>query len=241
MRIVKNKKGQFIVIAVMMIALMIVSIGAIMYSAGTYYRQEQWEEYITLVEHVRLGTVRLVEISLANYTYSPVNNSTLKDNLDQWQNDLRKAYPGYGVALTYDLDSAAHQVYGTTISYSQGLAYHWNETDSYSAANATFAFDITSVGLEGYRFMATAFLRLKILMTTTNEINVTVTGEDGMPITDLKKENFQVDGGLDVTSVTSTYDPTYILVYIIKCDGNFPAPVTVTVWDQRGIKVIAKK
>jgi hypothetical protein len=236
LRIVRNKKGQFIVIAVMMIALMIVSIGAIMYSAGTYYRQEQWEEYITLVEHVRLGTIRLAEISLANYTASG-NNSTLKDNLDQWQNDLRKAYPGYGVILTYNLTD------GTNINYSQGLARHWNETVSYSAASATFDLNITSVGLEGYKFMATAFLNLTILNVDafSNVTTVAVMGEDGMPITDLKKDNFQVDGGLNVASVTSSYNSTYLLVYTIECDGNIPAPVTVTVRDQRGIMVVAKK
>jgi hypothetical protein len=235
LRIVKEKKGQFIVIAVMMIALMIVSIGAIMYSAGTYYRQEQWEEYVTLVEHVRLSTVRLVEISLANYTASG-NNSTLKDNLNQWQNDLRKAYPGYGIVLTYDLAD------GTNINYSQGLASHWNENASYSAANATFALNTTSVGLEGYRFMATAFLNLTILnVDTANDvITVAVTGEDGNPIKDLKKDNFQV-GGINVASVVSSYSETYILVYTIKCDGSIPASVTVTVRDQRGIIVVAKK
>jgi hypothetical protein len=218
----------------MMIALMIISIGAIMYSAGTYYRYEQWEEYIILVEHVKLSTIRLVQISLANYT-APGNNSTLKDNLNQWQNDLKKAYPGYGVILTYELAD------GTNINYYQGLASHWNETVSYSAANATFALNITSVGLEGYEFMATAFLRLEILnvTTSTNEITVAVTGEDGMPITDLKKDNFHVDGPI-ITSVTSSYDQTYILVYTIKCNQTIPAPVTVIVQDQRGIKVIAK-
>ncbi len=222
----------------MMIALMIVSIGAIMYSAGTYYRQQHWEEYLTMVEHVRRGTNRVVEISLANYT-APGNNSTLKDNLDRWQNDLKKAYPGYGVALTYDLDNTTHQINNTTISYSQGLASHWYETASYSAARATFNLTINSVGLEGYKFMATAFLGVKILGTTTNEINVTVTGgEDEMPITDLKKDNFQVDG-FNVESVVLNYDPTYHLVYRIKCGGSIPASVTVTVQDHRGIIAIA--
>jgi len=218
-----------------MIALMIISIGAIMYSAGTYYRYEQWEEYITLVEHVKLSTIRLVEISLANYTKSE-NNYILKDNLDQWQNDLRKAYPGYGVILTFELAD------GTNINYSQGLASHWNETVSYSAANATFNLNITSVGLEGYKFMATAFLRLEILnvTTSTNEITVAVTGEDGMPITNLKKDNFQVDG-LNITSVTSSYDPSYTFIYTIECENLQSSSATVTVWDQRGIKVIAEK
>ena len=224
----------------MMIALMIVSIGAIMYSAGTYYKAEQWEEYMTLVEHVRLNTIRLVQISLANHTASG-NNSTLGTNLNQWQHDLRKAYPGYGVALTYDLAHSIHQFHGANINYSQGLASHWNEPASYSAANATFALNITSAGLEGYHFVATAFLNLTILNvdSSTGEITVTVSGEDRMPMTELKKDNFQVEG-LNVTSVATSYDPNYTLVYTIKCENLQSSSVTVTLWDQRGIKVVAK-
>ncbi len=235
MRIVRNRKGQFIVIAVMMIALMMISIGAIMYSAGTYYRYEQWEEYITLVEHAKFSTIRLVEISLASYTASPLdNNFALEDSLNQWQNDLSKAYPGYGVILAYDLAD------GTNINYSQGLAFHWNDTVSYSAASATFALNITSIGLEGYKFIATAFLSLKVIDTIDNKIKVAVAGEDGMPITNLKKDNFQVEG-LNIVSVTPSYDQEYMLVYTIECDGVIPTtPVTVVVWDQRGIEVIAR-
>lgn len=217
-----------------MIAVMIVSIGAVLHSAGTYYRYEQWEEYITLVEHIKFNTIRLVEISLANFTVSG-NNSTLKENLNQWENDLKTAYPGYGVILTYEL------ALGTNINYSQGLASKWNETVSYSTANATFALDITSVGLTGFRFMATPFLNLTIVndAASTDEIIVAVTQEDKMPVLDLKRDNFQVQG-LNVTNVASSYDPDYMLVYTIKCDSNIPAPVTVRVRDHRGIQVIAK-
>jgi len=247
LRIVRNKKGQFILIAVMMIAIMIVSIGAVLHSAGTYYRYEQWEEYITLVEHIKFNTIRLVEISLANFTTSGNNstgmhayalrmyNSTLKDNLNQWQNDLRTAYPGYGVILAYELAD------GTNIEYFQGFASKWNETVSYSTANATFALDITSVGLTGFRFMATPLLSLAIVnaSASTDEIIVAVTQEDEMPVLKLERDNFQVDG-LNVTNVASSYDPDYVLVYTIKCDSNIPAAVTVRVRDHRGIQVIAR-
>jgi len=256
LRIVKNKKGQFIVIAVMMIAIMIISLGAIMYSTGTYYKSEQWEEYVTLVENIRLNTVHLVQISLSKYTAS-VNNSTLNTltvNLNQWQNDLRKAYPGYGVVLAYDLAQGTHQAYGTNIQYSQGLATYWNKTVSHSAANTTLSLNVTSIGLAGYKFMATAFVRLRIISvdTSTNEITVTVSEEDEMPITDLKKDSFQVDGltitnvtssyePLTIADVTSHYDPEYILVYTIICENLPSSSVIVTVTDQRGIRVIAKK
>ncbi|UCH05306.1 MAG: hypothetical protein JSW05_03855 [Candidatus Thorarchaeota archaeon] len=240
MRIVKNKKGQFIVIAVMMIAIMIISLGAIMYSTGTYYRSEQWEEYVTLVEHVRLNTIHLVQISLAEYTASD-NNSALAANLNQWQNDLRKSYPGYGIVLAYDLVQGTHQAYGTNIQYSQGLATDWNKAVSHSAANTTLYLNVTSIGLAGYKFMATAFVRLAIIDVdiSTNEITVTVSEEDGMPITDLKKGSFKVDG-LTPVGVTSNYDPQHILVYTIKCENLPSSSVIVTVTDHRGIEVIAK-
>lgn len=241
MRIVKNKRGQFIVIAVMMIAVMMVSIGALMYGAGTYYRSEQWEEYMTLVEHIKLGTIRLVEMSLANYTGSG-DTSILKVNLNQWQSDLRKAYPGFGVILEYDLANATHHVYGTDIDYYQGLASHWNETSSYSGANVTVALNIMSVGLKGYRFMATAFLNLTIVDvdTVASEIIVTVTGEDKMAITNLKRGNFEVYGS-NVQNVTLSYDLDYGFIYTIICDSLPPSNITVRVSDQRGIRVTAKR
>ena len=226
-KLIKHKKGQFIIIAFLMIAMMIISIGALMHGAVTYYKHEPWQEYLTLIGSIELNSRRLVELSLANYTHTQDNN-TLRANLQKWQNDLTRMYPGCGIALNY-------------ILVNRGLACDWNKTASFSAANATFNLNITSIGLTGYKFTAVAFLNLTILdvNTPTNEITVTVKGEDKTPVTNLEKGNFQVKG-LSITSVTSRYHQDHILVYIIKCGENIPTTVTVTVWDQRGIQVTAK-
>jgi len=234
-RLIKQKRGQFIIIAVLLIAIMMVSLGAILYSTVTYYKHEPWEEYLTLMGNIELNSHRLVELSLSNYTHT-LNPNILKANLEQWQINLTKIYSGYGIALTYSLANA------TGYNYSLGLTYNWNKTASFSAANATFSLNVTSVGLTGYKFVATAFVNLTIVNVdrANKKINVTVTGEDGTPITGLEKDNFQVDG-LNVTSVGSSYDPNYILVYTINCETTPPVNPTVRVWDQRGIQVIAKK
>lgn len=234
-RLIKQKKGQFIIIAVLIIAIMMVSIGALLYTAVTYYKHEPWREYLTLIGNIELSSRSLVELTLSNYTHT-LNTNILKANLEQWQSNLAKIYPGHGIALTYSLAS------GTEYNYSLGLTYNWNKTSSFSAANATFNLNITSIGLTGYKFMATAFLNLTILNvdSTNKEIDVTVTGEDGTLVTNLKKDNFQVDG-LNITAVTSHYDPNYILVYTIDCETSPPSNATVRVWDQRGIQVIAQK
>jgi len=233
-KLIKNKEGQFIIIAFLMIAMMIISIGALMHGAVTYYKHEPWQEYLTLIGSIELNSRRLVELSLANYTHTQDNN-TLRANLQKWQNNLTRIYRGYGIALKYTLAS------DTNYNYYLGLAWHWNKTASFSAANAAFNLNITSIGLTGYKFTAVAFLNLTILNVnaTTNEITVTVKGEDKTPVTNLEKDNFQVEE-LNITSVTSRYDQDHILVYIIKCAENIPTTVTVTVWDQRGIQVTAK-
>lgn len=231
-RPIKQRKGQFIIIAVLFIAMMIVSIGAILYTAVTYYKHEPWEEYLTIIRNIELSSRDLVELSLSNYTNTN-NTNILKGNLEQWQSNLTKIYFGRGIALTPLLAN------GTEQNYSFGLAYDWNKTTSFSAANATFNLNIASVGLTGYKFIVTAFLNLTILNVTGNEINATVTGEAGMLITNLNTDNFQV-AGVNITAVGPRYDPNYNLVYTIECENPPPSNTTVTVWDQRGIKVIAK-
>ena len=234
-KLIKQRKGQFVVIAVLMIAIMIISIGALMHRAVTYYKHEPWEEYLTLIGNIELNSRRLVELSLANYTRA-LNQSILKNNLEEWQVNLLRIYPGRGITLNYTLASC------TNYNYSLGLTRDWNETASFSAANATFTLNIISIGLTGYKFISTAFLNLTILNTTDNEINVTVKGENGMPIFNLEEDNFQIiEPNATIVRVTSRCDSDHALVYIIRYEGSIAEPVTIKVWDQRGIQVTAKK
>jgi hypothetical protein len=234
-RRLEQKKGQFIIIAVLFIAIMMISLGAVLYSTVTYYKHEPWEEYLTLIGNVELDARHLVELSLCNYTQT-LNGDILRANLEEWEGSLTRIYPGHGMSLNHSLVS------GTGYNYSLGLARDWYKTSSFSAANATFELDMTSSGLTGHTFKATAFVNLTILNvdTTVRKINVTVTKETGRPITALGEDNFQVDG-LTILSVKPRYDPTYTLVYTISCETSPPLDPTVRLWDQRGILVVAEK
>ena len=69
-KLIRNKKGQFVIIAFLLMAIMIISMGAIIHRAGTYYKHEPWEEYLTLISDIEVNSRRLVELSLVNYTNS---------------------------------------------------------------------------------------------------------------------------------------------------------------------------
>jgi hypothetical protein len=220
-----NKKGQFVIIAVLLVAIMLISVGSLMHGAVTYYKHEPWEEYLTLMANIELNSRRLVELSLANYTQT-LNQDILQINVANWQAYLTTLYPSSGIALT---------------ATSMELTRDWNQTKSISSGTSDFTLDIKSIGLTGYRFTATAFLSLKIIEVDSNNITVAVKGEDNIPVTDLTKNNFQVmDAETTINKVTPVYNSAEILVYVINCDVPITEPFTVTVVDQRGIKVVAK-
>jgi len=228
-KLASNKRGQFVIIAVLLMAVMIISLGALMNRAVTYYKHEPWEEYLTLIGNIELSSNRLVQLSLTNYTNAQTpDQNVLKNNLDQWQINLTRIYPGQGVSLN---------------SSYYFITRDWNKTSSLSNATASFSLDIASIGLTGYKFTATAFLNLTILSQTAYELNVTVKVEDGKPLTDLGKDNFRVSNSsmiFTVMNVTGHYDQREALVYTIQCNGTITTPITVSVWDPRGIQVMAR-
>ncbi len=253
-KLVKERKGQFVIIAVLMIAIMIMSIGALMHRAVTYYRHEPWEEYLALMGNIELNSKRLVELSLANYS-STLDQCILKSNLEKWSTDVSKIYLGRGVNLNYSLASGSYNAYGTLIYYNFGLNHSWWKPTSFTAANATFTLDISSIGLRGYKFNAKTSLKImnvsKLILTTVKNptryiyaINVIVTDEYNNPITSLKRENFVISG-LNYTSfgVSRLYDETYGAIYKIECEVPQPSQeiqMIITVYDPRGIKVISR-
>jgi len=222
----------------LMIAMMIISIGALMHRAVTYYKHEPWEEYLTLIGNIELNSRRLVELSLANYTNTPnqTNPNILKNNLEKWQTDLLRIYPGREIVLTHN---------------SLGLNYSWFLPKSFSTAKATFTLNIASIGLTGYNFTAVAFLNLTLLDALWYEDNnvgvrLTVKEEGPTLVTNLEEANFvlfQVNGTDRTFSFhryydTKTYNST---VYELRYNAGSSKPsaitVKITIVDLRGIKV----
>ncbi len=212
----KERRGQFIIIAVLLAALMLISMGALMHSAVTYYKHEPWEEYSTLVGDVEINSAKLVELSLAKYTNSDINSTILTDNLERWQNNLTKIYPSDGIVLR----SSGYEI-------TQGMS---------PTAKVDFTLDIRTIGLSGYKFSVTKYLSLQKISTNLTssicEITVFVKSESGLPIQGLNTSNFKVNNTKPI-AVRAFYDRTYILVYIIQYKGTLPT--TIDVWDQRGI------
>jgi hypothetical protein len=216
----REKRGQFVIIAVMLTAIMIVSIGALMHGAITYYKHEPWEEYSTLIGDIEVNSRRVIELSLAAATTTSGGNvSTLDENLAKWQNDLSDIYPSMGIRLT----SSGHQL---------------NTGSNPTAKVSTFTLSIASIGLEGYTFSGEASLSFAIWQTnivSPYTLAAIVKSENGVVVTGLDEENFKING-ISPETVTPFFDEELnTLVYRINFAG-FPTSAQVT--DYRGIRAI---
>ncbi len=217
----REKRGQFVIIAVMLTAIMIVSIGALMYGAVTYYKHEPWEEYSTLVGDIEVNSRRVVEVSLAQATSSSGGVSILSENLAKWQRDLRDIYPSSGISLS----SSGYQL-------TQGS----NPTASVTA----FTLNINSIGLEGYTFSVEVSLSLDVWQdSSVSPYNLValVESESGEPVGGLGVENFRINGVLPESVTPFFYEELETLIYRIDFEGASPANAKVT--DFRGISAVA--
>ena len=260
LKLVREKRGQFISIAALLISVMIISASAVMFNTVTYFQHERWEEYIIAIDGIRTGTANVLQLSLANYTQT-LNNSVLKTNLDSWRQDVGRAYSGYGAILSSTPASGAYSAYGMNLNYVNGLASTWNQQISFSAANATGSLNITSVGLAGYKFGSSVFLKMQVADaiyyagkgSAPNYVGVRVTmyAEGSEVITNLQSSNFVLFqiGGVNQTftflryyeSVSHSGVPAlntfvYEMRYTVATNpGSVTAKISVV--DARGIKV----
>ncbi len=246
-RFMKNQNGQFVIIAALLVAMMMLSLGPLLHEAATYYTREPWDEYLSLISGLELNSKRLMEISLINYTQTD-NSDILRSNLNSWQTDLALLYPGRGISLGYTLSNGPIQVCGSSITYVSGLSKNWYQQKSYSSADAQYTLNMSSVGLQGYRYTSNVLLNLTIIdvFPQSNITTVAVGMEGGMTVAGLGASNFKVMNSSSPTeifirSARPTYNATYGLVYTIICSHTFTPSVDVTAIDERGIMVTSRK
>ncbi|HKZ93529.1 MAG TPA: hypothetical protein VJ249_02960 [Candidatus Bathyarchaeia archaeon] len=253
MRLARETKGQFIIIGAMLLSIMIVSVSTVIYGTVTYYRQERWEEYVTIVDSVKTASCNILQVGLANYAQTS-NSTVLRDYFNQWIRDVRNAYPGFGVDVGYALANEARSAYGVSLKYSLGLNRTWNQPASYVASNATVSIDIASAGLTGYNFSSHVFLKMSIRdaiwYTKSSKryvlIYVSVDKEGPEPVINLQASNFpsvKLSGANQSFTAKRYYSSTYnYFIYEIKIswDGPLvPSSAEVTLLDNRGIKTVS--
>ena len=258
----RGKRGQFVIIAALMVVIMIVSIAVVMYSTVSYYRYESWEEYMGSVDNVMAGTKEVLVFTLANYTKNMyekgvANKSVVGDMLIRWATDLYKAFPSYGLNVTFS--EAIMWAYNRPIY--NFIKCYWYRPEGLSGVCAEVKIDSLKFGFYGYNTSVLYCLYAKVDISYiernpdfVRNINVTVLKENRQPVVDLTAANFEVlmfDPDLGDWKTVILVNRTYSNDKAVASNGTYtlefadpssiPKPyykwLIITVHDDRGIYV----
>lgn len=183
--IAKSRRGQFIVAAAMFIALIILSMSLMIYSAGSRYQTLEKEPVREIVQTITDDFKRMLTIALADYSRDKATNA-FKKAVSRWANKTLYCYSGMGLQL--DVNIAGNSPY---LNYSLGK-------DSFEiGANVTLNLNITSIGFYGYTYPAQLKLNVTVsevswslnpARTDVTFLNITVKAfkEGYLPVSDLE-------------------------------------------------------
>jgi len=267
MKNARAKKGQFIIISALLIAIMIISVSAIMYGTLTYFRHERWEDYLSVIDQIKTSSQRLMEISLANFTKGSfergiVNRSIVNSFLDEWRSALRKSFLGYGVSINFvnssQILSPPTVVGGIYIPERRVYDFvkcYWYYPNSISSFYMNIALNLTSFGLYGYQTSILVYLAAQVNMTylsmaveQIDNLEVTVTKEYQTPVSSLEPNNFAVYRYDPVSSNWTTVTISKVVyqlngTYTLTFAESIPKPyykwLLVVVKDKRGITTVS--
>ncbi len=135
------------IIAVLFIAMMIISIGVLMHRAGTYYKHEPWEEYLMLIGNIELNCRRLVELSLANYTNSLIGIVERVNETENFVDNCASDVDGKadkGNHSSFTAQQQADPFYDTLTEEDTGSSQSWVSPTGHNDPNNTWTSEINS-------------------------------------------------------------------------------------------------
>ena len=263
-RLAKHRRGQFIVAAAMFIALIILSMSLLIYSAGSRYQTLEKEPVREIVQTITDDFKRMLTIALADYS-EDLDDAAFNRAVSGWADKTIYCYSGMGLQLD------------VTIPNENPYFGHNDEGDSFEIDVASVLnLNITSIGFYGYKYP----LQIKLNVTIDEALwgsyniggklymdflNITVTAfkEENLTVSDLKitalkitvrNDSSEEDIYFTDKNMAEYLDVTYIggygtYIITLKPDKAIPTSLEkitdleayLEFMDGRGIKGCAQK
>jgi hypothetical protein len=233
-----NRKGQFSIIAALLVAVVLISAVMITYSAIRYSPVEKQPQILSSIDETNLGLKEILGFTVGYYgsvlkvtgnmTYAQqLATNYLKSGL----NNMGDVQPEWG---------AVFELQKLTLNAS------WFATNSYSQGSLVVNYNLTGLGVYGASYNASARLDTKILTSaSSNQAELVILRDDDEPLINLGKTNLQFYSYDYNTSSWNIAQPAGIASY---ANGTYvldlPSGVdkdayTIQISDNRGLMVLA--
>jgi hypothetical protein len=233
-----NSKGQFSIIAALLVSVVLIATVVITYSMIRNSPTEALPQVQSAIDETNLALKQILGFTIGYYgsVLQVTGNSSyakmLATNyLQSGLVNVANMHPDWG---------ASFNVPNRTIF----LSTNWFTNASYSRGGMSVAYNLTRLGLSGITYQASANLSVQVgRAASINQSELIVTG-DGKPVVNLGKQNFKFYRYSYSNSTFELISPSAVRVafangtYLLSIpSGVDPYSYAVQVTDQRGIMV----
>jgi hypothetical protein len=233
-----NRKGQFSIIAALLVAIVLVGSAITTYSAIRYNPVPEQPQILNAMDETNLGLKEILGFTVGYY------GSVLKVTGNQtYANELARSYLQSGLDQIGDV----RPDWGAEVNLtSLDLNTNWFSNKSYSQGNMTVTYNLAGLGISGASYSTSTRLDVQISKANqTNQAQLTILIDDGQPLINLGKNNLKLyryvynysDWELvEPTNIASYADGTYLLDLP---QGVNASSYVIQVEDTRGLMVLA--
>jgi hypothetical protein len=233
-----NRKGQFSIIAALLVAVVLIAAVMTTYSAIRYNPLQEQPQVLSAIDEINLALKQVLGFTVGYYgsvlqvTGNTSYARTLASNyLQSGLTNIGDVRPEWGASFNI-----------TTLD----LRTNWFTNASFSYGNLSVTYDLTGIGVYGVTYSASSRLDVQVLGASSNQAYLSISKDDAEPLVNLARQNIKFYRYLDSEStwelVSPSSEPTVYAngTYVV----DFPAEVdsdsyVIKIEDTRGIVVVA--
>lgn len=233
-----NRKGQFSLIAALLVAVILIATVIITYSAIRSSPVSEIPQVLSAIDETNFALKQVLGFTIGYYgsVLQVTGNSTYakvlaKNYLYSGLTNIANMHPDWGASFNVDTTN---------------LQARWFERISYSMGGIKVSYNLTGLGIYGISYEVTCKLNVTVIGTIDGKAYMRITKDENVSLINLGKNNFKFYKYIYDSStwerVNPAIEPTALSdgTYIIDLPaGVDPDSYMVQVEDQRGITVVA--
>jgi hypothetical protein len=178
-----NRKGQFSVIAAMLVAVVLVSAVMTTYSSIRYNSQTETPQTLSTIDEVNLALKRILGFTVGYYgSVLEVTGNT------SYAKALASNYLSSGLDNIADIRPDLSPSFRIV---NLDLSTKWYSNQSYSAGNFLIKYDLGGLGVTGLTYSASSRLDVQVLNTADSTHAMVNISSDGEPLINLGQSSFK--------------------------------------------------
>jgi hypothetical protein len=233
-----NCKGQFSIIAALLVAVVLIAAVMTTYSAIRYSSIQEPPQVLSAIDEINLALKQVLGFTVGYYgSVLQVTGNT------SYARMLASNYLQSGLINIGDVRPEWGASFNIT---TLDLRTSWFSDVSFSSGNLSVTYDLTGIGVYGVTYSASSRLDVQVLESSSTQAFLSISKDETEPLVNLAKQNMKFYRYLDSESTWELVSPS--VEPMVYANGtyivDFPAEVdsdsyVIKIEDTRGIVVVA--